>query len=86
MRRSPILGQRHPDSNNQHSMMTRSRQTNSGSSVDALPNVFKIGHRVVVYNKKNFRVPGVVAWVGKHSSPAVNFTVLGIETVSVECY
>jgi len=67
-------------------MMTRSKDKNSGSSVDVLPKAFKIGDRVVVYNKKSIPVHGVVAWVGKHSGPGVNFTAVGIETVSVECY
>ena len=86
MRKSAPLGQRHPDSNTQHGMMKRSKEKNGGSSVDALPKAFKIGDRVVVYSKKNIPVHGVVAWVGKHSGPGVNFTVLGIETVSVECF
>ena len=86
MRKTPTLGQQHPDSSNQYGMMTRSKEKNSGSSVDAPPKGFKIGDRVVVYNKKNIPVHGVVAWVGKCSGPGVNFTVLGIETVSVECF
>lgn len=55
----------------------------SGSNVNASPKGFKIGDRVVVYNKKNIPVHGVVVWVGKYSGPGVNFTMLGIETVSV---
>jgi len=52
----------------------------TGTSVDASPNVFKVGDRVVVYNKQNVRIHGVVRWVGK--SPA-NSVAAGIETVSV---
>jgi len=83
VRKSPSLGQRHPGSSNQHGMMTRSKEKNSVSSVDAP--LLKMGDRVVAYNRKYVRVPGVVAWVGKMTTTgpnAVTFTAVGIETVS----
>ena len=87
-RRLPVLGQQHNDSSNQHVMTTRSKGNNE-SSVDAPQNAFKIRDRVVVYNKKNVRVPGVVVWVNKMKTPGpdgITFTAVGIETVSVQFY
>ena len=82
----PTTNQQH-----QHEMVTRLKQKTSnslqrqasGTSDNALKSTFSIGDRVVVYNKKNVRIPGVVRWVGKASDQGADFTAVGIETVSV---
>lgn len=66
-------------------MVTRSKGKSNESSVDAPQVAFKIGNRVVVYTRHNVRVPGLVRWVGKVTVSGVDFTAVGIETVSVEC-
>ena len=44
---------------------------------------FSTGDKVVVYSKKNVRVPGVVRWIGKVAGCGADFKAVGIETVSV---
>ena len=44
---------------------------------------FSTGDKVVVYNKKNVRVPGVVRWIGKVTGRGADFKAVGIEIVSV---
>ena len=80
----PTSNQQH-----QHEVTTRLRQNSlhplaSGTSDNAPQSTFSIGDRVVVYNQKNARVPGVVRWVGKAADQGVDFTTVGIETVSVQ--
>ena len=86
------LNQRHPDGSSQHGMTTRFRERasnsvehqGSGTSVDAPRSTFSFGDRVVIYNRQNVRVPGVVQWVGKFTGHGLDFTAVGIETVSVK--
>ena len=80
-----------PTSNQQyqHKVTTRLRQNSlhrqaSGTSDNAPQSTFSIGDRVVVYNQKDARVPGVVKWVGKVTGDGVDFIGVGIETVSVQ--
>ena len=80
-----------PTSNQQyqHEVTTRLRQNSlhrqaSGTSDNAPQSTFSIGDKVVVYNKKDARVPGVVRWVGKVTGDGVDFIGVGIETVSVQ--
>ena len=83
----PTTNQQH-----QHEMVTRLKQKTSnslqrqasGTSDNAPNSTFSIGDRVVVYNKKKARVPGVVRWVGKVTDQGVDLTAVGIETVSVQ--
>lgn len=90
-RKSPRSDQGHPDSSNQHGMMTRFRERASnsvqrqasGTSVDTPRSTFSIGDKVVVYNRQNVRIPGVVQWVGKLTGHGLDFTAVGIETVSI---
>ena len=79
-----------PTSNQQyqHEMTTHLRQNSlhrqaSGTSDNAPQSTFSIGDRVVAYNQKDARVPGVVRWVGKAADQGVDFTAVGIETVSI---
>ena len=44
---------------------------------------FSLGDRVVIYNRQNVRVPGVVRWTGKVTGRGAIFKAVGIETVSV---
>ena len=82
----PTSNQQH-----QHEVTTRLKQKTSnslhrqasGTSDNAPQSTFSIGDRVVVYNKKNARVPGVVRWVGKATDQGVGFIAVGIETVNV---
>ena len=90
-RKSPILNQQQSDGSHQYGMVTRFRERasnavqrqHSGSSVDPPRCVFSTGDKVVVYNKKNVRIPGVVKWIGKVTGHGADFTAVGIETVSV---
>ena len=77
-----------PNQQHQHELTTRLRQNSlhpqaSGTSDNPPQSMFSIGDRVVVYNQKDARVPGVVRWVGKAADQGVDFTTVGIETVSV---
>ena len=79
----PTSNQQH-----QHKVTTRLRQNSlhrqaSGTSDNAPQSTFSIGDRVVVYNQQDARVPGVVRWVGKAADQGVDFTAVGIETVSI---
>ena len=89
-RKPPILNQRQSDGS-QPGMVThfRERASNavqrqhSGSSVAPPQCVFSTGDKVVVYNKKHVRIPGVVRWIGKVAGHGADFMAVGIETVSV---
>ena len=61
-----------------------SRHESKGSCVDRLPPPrFKLGDRVVAFNKKGIPVHGTVRWVGMSvASRKFTVTVAGIETVS----
>ncbi len=53
-----------------------------GSSVDKHPR-FKINDRVVVYNKKNVPMHGIVRWTGMNvQTKTLDTNHIGIETVS----
>ena len=80
-----------PNQQHQHEVTTRLKQKTSnplhhqasGTSDNAPQSTFSIGDRVVVYNQKDARVPGVVKWVGKAADQGVDFIAVGIETVSI---
>ena len=91
-RKSPESDRQHPDGSHQDGMLTHFRERSSNpmqhqasetTSVNAPQSTTSYGHRVVVYNKRNARVPGVVRWIGKVTGRGAGFTVVGIETVSV---
>ena len=95
-RKSPESDQQHPDDSHQDGMLTHFRERSSNpmqhqasetTSVNAPQStpsyVFSTGDKVVVYNKRNARVPGVVRWIGKVTGHGADFTAVGIETVCV---
>lgn len=88
---TPASSQQQSGGSHQPGMVTRFRERasnavqrqHSGSSVDPPRCAFSTGDKVVVYNKKNVRIPGVVRWTGKVTGHGTDFMAVGIETVSV---
>ena len=68
--------------NNQYGLRSQSKLP-KGSSVDA-ESQFKVGERVIVYNKKNVAIRGTVKWVGVLSDgKEFRVSTVGVETVSI---